>query len=240
MKKDRQGKRELKYPKAIVNWPEDERPRERLIKFGADKLSDTELLAILLRVGASGKSAVDMARELVNEFGTFRNIDSKSFAELKRKGLGIAKIAQIKAAIEIGKRFLKEQSLSKVKIKTSKDLVDYFIPYMRDMKKEIFKVVLLDGKNKIIKDVTISEGTLTKSIVHPREVIKEALTESAAALILIHNHPSGEPQPSLDDVEITNRIISACDLMGLRVLDHVIIGDNDYFSFFNEGLIREE
>ena len=232
--------KELKYPKAIVNWPEDERPREKLLKLGADKLSDTELLAILLRVGSSGKSAVDMARELINQFGTFRNIDSKSFAELKRKGLGIAKIAQMKAAIEIGKRFLKEKSLSKIKIKFSKDIVDYFIPYLRDMKKEIFKLVLLDGKNKIIKDVTLSEGTLTKSIVHPREVIKEAVTESAAALVLIHNHPSGDPHPSPDDIEVTNRIISACELVGIRVLDHIIIGDNNYFSFFNEGLIKEE
>jgi DNA repair protein RadC len=231
---------EKKYPKAIYNWPEDERPRERLLKFGADKLSDTELLAILLRVGSSGKSAVDMARELINEFGTFRNIDLKGFAELKRKGLGIAKIAQIKAAIEIGKRFLKEKSLTKIKVKTSKDIVDYFAPYLRDMKKEIFKLVLLDGKNKIIKDVTISEGTLTKSIVHPREVIKEAVVESSAALILIHNHPSGNPQPSQDDIEITNRIISVCELVGIKVLDHIIIGDNNYFSFYNEGLIKEE
>jgi DNA repair protein RadC len=232
--------KELKYPKAIANWPEDERPREKLLKFGAEKLSDTELLAILLRVGSSGKSAVDLARELINEFGTFRNIDSKSFAELKRKGLGIAKIAQIKAAIETGKRFHREKSLSKLKIKNSKDIVDYFIPYLRDMKKEVFKAVLLDGKNKIIKDVNISEGTLTKSIVHPREIIKEAVTEGAAALVLIHNHPSGEPEPSQDDIEITNRIISACELVGIRILDHVIIGDNNYFSFFNEGLIKDE
>ncbi len=111
---------------------------------------------------------------------------------------------------------------------------------MRDLKKEVFKVVLLDGKNKIIKDVTISEGTLTKSIVHPREVVKEAITESSAAIILIHNHPSGEPQPSQDDIEITNRIISTCELVGIRVLDHIIIGDNNYFSLFNEGLIKEE
>ena len=177
---------------------------------------------------------------LLAQDGSFRNIDSKSFAELKRKGLGIAKIAQIKAAIEIGKRFLKEKSLTKIKVKTSKDIVNYFIPYLRDMKKEIFKVVLLDGKNKIIKDVTISEGTLTKSIVHPREVIKEAVAESSSALILIHNHPSGEPQPSQEDIEITNRIIYACELVGIKVLDHIIIGDNNYFSFFNEGLIKEE
>ena len=231
--------KEKKYPKAIYNWPEDERPRERLLKFGADKLSDTELLAILLRVGSSGKNAVDMARELINEFGTFRNIDSKGFSELKRKGLGIAKITQIKAAMEIGKRFRKEKSLTKIKVKTSKDIVDYFIPYLRDIKKEIFKVILFNGKNKIIKDDTLSEGTLTKSIVHPREIIKEAIAESASALVIIHNHPSGEPQPSQDDIEITNRIISACELVGIKVLDHIIIGDNNYFSFFNEGLIKE-
>jgi DNA repair protein RadC len=232
---------ERKYPKAIYNWPEDERPRERLIKFGADKLSDTELLAILLRVGSSGQSAVDMARELIKRFGSFRNIDTKNVTELKKiKGLGTAKIAQIKAAIEIGKRFLKEKGLSKIKIKTSKDIVDYFMPYMRDAKKEIFKAILLDGKNKIIKDVTISEGTLNKGIVHPREVIKEAITESASALILLHNHPSGEPEPSQEDIEITNRLISACELVGIRVLDHVILGDNRYYSFYNEGLIKEE
>ncbi|MCD6093279.1 MAG: DNA repair protein RadC [Candidatus Omnitrophica bacterium] len=233
--------KEKKYPKAIYNWPEDERPRERLIKFGADKLSDTELLAILLRVGSSGQSAVDMARELIKRFGSFRNIDTKNVTELKKiKGLGTAKIAQIKAAIEIGKRFLKEKSLSKIKIKTSKDIVDYFMPYMRDAKKEVFKAILLDGKNKIIKDVTISEGTLNKGIVHPREVIKEAITESASALILLHNHPSGEPEPSQEDIGITNRLISACEVVGIRVLDHVILGDNKYYSFYNEGLIKEE
>lgn len=230
-----------KYPRSIHNWPEDERPRERLIKLGADKLSDTELLAILLRLGSKGHSAVDMARALINQFVTFRNIDTKSFTELKKiNGLGIAKIAQVKAAIEIGKRFLKEKSLSKIKIKTTKDIADYFMPYMRDTKREIFKAVLLDGKNKIIKDVTISEGTLNKGIVHPREVIKEAITEAASALILLHNHPSGEPKPSQEDIEITNRLISACEVVGIRVLDHVILGDDRYYSFFDEGLIREE
>lgn len=231
---------EKKQSKAIVNWPEDERPREKLIRQGADKLSDTELLAILLRVGSNGKSAIDMGRELINEFETFRNIDMRSFAELKRKGLGIAKIAQIKAAIEIGKRFNREKSLTKIRIKHTEDIVEYLMPYLRDLKKEIFKIILLDGKNKIIKDVTISEGILTKSIVHPREIIKEAVTESAAAIILVHNHPSGEPRPSQADIEITNRIISACELFGIKVLDHIIIGDNNYYSFFNEGKIKEE
>ncbi len=171
-----------------------------------------------------------LAEELIKEFGTFRNTDSKGFTELKRKGLGIAKISQTKAAIEIVKRFFLEKSLTK--IKNSKDLVDYFIPYLRDMKKEVLKAVLLEGKNKIIKDVTISEGTLTKRIVHPREVIKESVIESLSALILIHNHSSGELQPRQDDTKITNRIISACELVGIRVFDHIIIGNNNYFSFF--------
>jgi len=155
-----------------------------------------------------------------------------------KKRLGIMKIAQIKIAIEIGKRFLKEKSLTKIKVKTSKDIVDYFISYLRDIKKEIFKAVLLDGKNKIIKDVTISEGTLTKSIVHPREVIKKAIAEYTTALVLIHNHPSGEPQPSQDDIVITNRILSACEFVGIRVLDYIIAGNNNYFSFYNEELFK--
>lgn len=230
-----------KYLRAIVNWPADQRPRERLLKYGADKLSDAELLAILLRVGAKGRSAIDVGRDLIQKFRSLRNIDTKSFSEIKEKGvLGLAKFAQVKAAFEIGRRFVKEKSITKLKVKTSDDIVDYFLPYMRDMKKEVFKVILLDGKNKIIKDVTISEGTLTKSIVHPREVIKEAIAESSAAVVLFHNHPSGESQPSQDDIEITNRIISACELIGIKVLDHVIIGDNNYFSFFKKGLIKEE
>ncbi len=193
-----------KYPNAICNWPEDERPREKLLKYGADKLSNTELLAILLRVGLKGKSAVEMARELISEFQSFRTIDSKSPAELKRKGLGVAKIAQIKAAIEIGKRFMKEESTNKIKIKSSKDVMDYINNYVspctRNLKKEIFKIILLDGKNKIIKDKTLTEGTTTKTIVDVGEIIKEAVTESSTAIILVHNHPSGEPQPSQDDI----------------------------------------
>lgn len=156
----------------------------------------------------------------------------------------MAKFAQIKAAFELGKRFREEKTKPKKKVKTSKDIVNYclehFMPYLRDMKKEVFKAILLDGRNKVIKDVTISEGTLTASMVHPREVIKEAISESASAIVLVHNHPSGESEPSEDDIEITNRLISACKLVGLRVLDHIILGDNNYYSFLNEGLIEED
>lgn len=235
--------KERKYPKAIANWPIGERPRERLIKYGADKLSNAHLLAILLRSGVAGSSAIDIAQMLLTKFGSLRGIDTKSVTELKKiKGLGIAKIAQLKAALEIGKRLREEKTKPRKKIKTSKDIVDYclnyFLPYLRDLKKEIFKAILLDGKNKIIKDVTISEGILTASIVHPREVIKEAIAESSAAIVLVHNHPSGESEPSKDDIEITNQLISACELVGLRVLDHIILGDDNYYSFLNEGLIK--
>lgn len=227
----------------IKEWPEGERPRERLVKYGAENLSDAQLLAIILRTGdrVDKTSAVDLARILIDKFGNFRELDSVSVSELQSiKGIGPAKGAQIKAALEIGKRFLRQETEPKEKIKSVEDVFNYYKPYLRDLKKEVFKVMLLDGRNKIIKDVTISEGSLTKSIVHPREVIKEATKESAAALIFVHNHPSGESKPTKDDVEITERLIKACDIVGIRVLDHIIIGANDYFSFADEGLIKEE
>jgi len=227
----------------IKEWPEGERPRERLVKHGAENLSDAQLLAIILRTGdrVDKTSAVDLARILIDKFGNFRELDSASISELQSiKGIGPAKSAQMKAALEIGKRFLRQKTEPKEKIKSVEDVFNYYKPYLRDLKKEVFKVILLDGRNKIIKDVTISEGSLTKSIVHPREVIKEATKESAAALIFVHNHPSGESKPTKDDIEITERLIKACDIVGIRVLDHIIIGANDYYSFADEGLIKEE
>jgi len=238
-------KKEIKYKPTIKDWPEDERPRERLIKFGPDKLSDTELLAIILRTG-EGKSeekssAIDLARKLKMKFGSFRDLDSVSISELcKIKGIGMLKAAEIKAALEIGKRFLRQKSEIRKRIRTNKDVVDYYKAYLRDMKKEIFKVMLLDGRNKIIKDITLSEGSLNSSIVDPKEIIKEAVRESASALIFVHNHPSGESEPTKEDIEITNRLIKACDLVGLRVLDHIIIGNDNYTSFLDKGLIKEE
>lgn len=235
----------LNYKPTIKEWPEDERPRERLIKFGPDKLSDTELLAIILRTGeGKGKekvNAIDLARKLMMEFGSLRKLDSASISELcKIKGIGILKAAEIKAALEIGKRFLLERSEIKKRIKTTEDIVNYYKPYLRDLKKEVFKVMLLDGRNKIIKDIALSEGSLNSSIVDPKEIIKEAVRESASALVLVHNHPSGESEPSEDDIEITNRLIKVCDLVGLRVLDHIIIGNDNYTSFLDKGLIKEK
>jgi len=229
------------YKPAIKKWSKYERPRERLIKYGVDKLSDIELLAILLRMGTIKKSAIDLAREIFGKYkNSFRKLDSVSIAELNQiKGVNTAKIAQIKAALEIGKRFLREKAENKKKVKTSQEIVDYYKPYLRDLKKEVFKVILLDGRNRIIKDVHLSEGSLNSSIIDPKQVIKEAIQESASALIFIHNHPSGESEPTKEDIKITNHLIQICNLMGLKILDHIIIGDNNYTSFLDKGLIKE-
>jgi len=236
------------YREAIKDWPEDERPRERLIKYGAESLSDAQLLAIILRIGdkTSGKSAVDLARTLISKFVDFRSMDSLSISELCSakdinekpiKGIGTAKAAQIKAAFEIGKRMLSSGNGLRKGFTCSDDVVNHYIPLMKNLKKEIFKTVLLDSKNKILRDVTISEGSLTASIVHPREVFNPAIKESAAAVILVHNHPSGDPSPSREDVEITQRLVKSSEIVGIRVLDHIIIGDGRHFSFLDKKMI---
>ena len=236
------------YREAIKDWPEDERPRERLIKYGAESLSDAQLLAIILRTGdkTSGRSAVDLARALIGKFVDFRSMDALSISELcfakdinekPIKGIGAAKAAQIKAAFEIGRRMLSGGSVSKILFRSSEDVVNYYIPLMKNMKKEIFKSVLLNNKNKIIRDVNVSEGILTASLVHPREVFNPAIKESAASIILVHNHPSGDPSPSQEDIEITQRLVKSGEIVGIKVLDHIIIGDGRHFSFLDKKMI---
>jgi len=176
----------------VKDWPEDEKPRERLAKYGADTLSNSELLGIILAKGYQGSTSIKMAKDLLSETRTLRKLDAMSFSEMTAiKGIGLAKYAQIKAAIEIGKRFINEKSPIKKKIYNASDVAEYYQPHMRDLKKEIFKLIMLDVKNKIIKDVDISIGTLTESPVHPREVLKEIVKQSAASVIFLHNHPSG-------------------------------------------------
>ena len=224
----------------VKDWPDEERPRERLIKNGAKSLTDAELLGIILVGGYQGKTSVEMAKDLLSETRTLRKLDALSFPEMTAiKGIGLAKYAQIKAALEIGKRFFQEKSPLKKKIFNAGDVADYYKPRMRDLKKEKFKLILLDVKNKIIKDVTISEGSLTESLVHPREVIKEIVRESAASVIFLHNHPSGESSPSRNDLEITHRLMEACKIIGVKVLDHIILGDGNYTSLAQEGLLNK-
>jgi DNA repair protein RadC len=232
-----------KEHKAIKYWSEDERPREMLMKYGAENLSPAKLLAIILRTGdsADGVSAEELAKKLLNRFGSFKALDTASVPELSTiRGIGMAKAVQIKAALEIGKRFLREETVQKRRIRTAEDVFKFYAPYLKNLNEEVFKIMLLDGMNKFMKDITISKGSLTASIVHPREVIKEVVKESAAAVIFVHNHPSGEPKPSEEDIEITSRLVQTCNLVGIRVLDHIIIGGNSYTSFVDEGLMKED
>ncbi len=225
---------------SIKDWPEDERPRERLVRYGADKLSDAQLLGILIGTGDSrtGKNAIDLSRDLLKKFEDFQSIDSASVNELcSVSGVGTAKAAQIKAALELGKRMASKKSGSKQKMNTSRALVDHYAPFLKNLKKEIVKVVLLNPKLHIIKDLTISEGSLNASIVHPREVMIPAIKESAAKIVLIHNHPSGDPTPSQADIEITHRVTKTGEIIGIPLVDHIIIGGMDYYSFADEGLI---
>lgn len=225
--------------KGITHWPETERPRERLMAKGPDALSDAQLLAILLRTGRRDFSAVQVAIELLGRVGSIGGLAMCGIEELCAiQGIGPAKAAQLKAAVELGRRSLATPLSTGTRISSSADLFKHFHPILRDRKQELFKVVLLDAKNTVIKESTVSEGTLTLSLVHPREVFASAVRESAAAVIFLHNHPSGDPTPSLEDRHLTERLGEAGRLLGIPVLDHVIIGDGRYVSFADQGWLK--
>lgn len=228
----------------IKDWIEDERPREMLLKKGEKNLPLSKLLAIILRTGKEGESAEELAKRLLNKYKSLREIDMAPISELiKIKGIGLAKATQIKASLEIGKRLMKENSFEKKKFKKPEDIVDfvseYFGPYLRDAKKEFFNVIFLDIKNKVIDTIELSKGSINASVVDTKEIVKEATLRSASSIVLVHNHPSGETEPSSDDINITKKIKEACNFLGIKVLDHIIIGKNkdDYTSFLKLGLI---
>jgi len=224
----------------IKEWPEDERPREKLLKRGTGALTDAELLALIIRTGdaASGRSAIDLGRQLLLEFGDLRTLATTSAAEICRiKGTGPAKAASIKAALELASRCQARQFETLERFTAPSQVFEHFHHEFRDSRKEYFLALLLDGKNRIIKRVQISEGSLNQSIVHPREVFNPAVRESAAAIILVHNHPSGDPTPSREDIQITRRLKEAGELMGVKVLDHIIIGDGAFLSFVAQGML---
>lgn len=226
---------------SINKWPEEERPRERLIREGSERLSPAQLLAILLRTGSEGKSALVLAMELLQHFGDFRAMTGVTVIELcSIKGVGVAKASQIKAALEIGKRAASYSLSKKRRVLSSKDVYDvyrHYIQHFQGLKKEVFRLVMLDGKNRIFADYVVSEGCLTSSIVHPREVYIQAIKNSAASVIFLHNHPSGDPSPSPEDIEITKRLVAGGDLLGIKVLDHIIMGEGEYLSFADKGLL---
>ena len=224
----------------ITQWPETERPRERLLAQGADALTDAQLLAILLRVGRQRSSAVQVGLEILDRLGGLSGLARCGIDELCAvPGVGAAKAAQLKAALTLGKRALASPLSRGTKITSSRDLFEHYHPTLRDLRHEIFKVVLLDAKHAIERDATVSEGSLTLSIVHPREVFTMAVKESAAAVIFLHNHPSGDPTPSQEDRVLTARLVSAGEVLGIRVLDHIVVGDGRYVSFADQGWLNE-
>ncbi len=235
-KKSKQSKN---CEKGIKSWPADDRPREKLLKKGAQALSDSELLAILLRTGTKGISAVDLARKVMNKFGAFRNMIQTDARDWRNfKGLGSAKIAHIQAALEIGRRFREDKLVDgRQKIKSAKELVDILMPQMRDLKTEIFKVAYLDSDNRIIAIEDAAIGTVNYAMPIVREIIHGALQKFAVSIICAHNHPSGIIEPSKHDKQFTNELCNAGRVMEVKIMDHIIIGDNEYFSFSDKGYL---
>ena len=227
-----------RYDVRIREIPSDERPRERLIRYGADVLSTAELLAILLRTGTEQYSALGLANHLLSTFGSLRGVASATIEEMSQvHGIGPAKAAQIKAAIEFGRRLVSAAPEERPKIRSPQDVYNLLGPTLRDQKREHFVALLLDTKGGVFRTRTVSVGDLSSSLVHPREVFTEAVRHSAASLIVAHNHPSGDPAPSPEDTAITRRLQEAGELLGIELLDHVIVGDSRWVSLREKGLM---
>ncbi|MFH1049886.1 MAG: DNA repair protein RadC [bacterium] len=224
--------------KSIKELNEDDRPRERLKKLGSGALSDSELIAILIRSGSKGYSAIDIARDLVLKYSGLANIASCDFSEFKKyKGLGETKAITLAAAFELGRRCQSEPFEPFKRIQSPGDIANFYIPRLRAEKAETFRTLLLNSSNHIFREIIVSQGTLNASLVHPREVFKTAISESAASIILLHNHPSGNPEPSKEDIHITRQLIESGNIIGIKVYDHIIVAGNHYRSFAEMGLM---
>ena len=221
---------------AIHQWPKHQRPREKLLEKGSKALSDQELLAIFLRTGVSGMSAIDLASKLLTHFGGLGSLlsaNQTSFCSVK--GLGVAKYCQLKATLELTERYLAEQLRDNDIFTSPKQVEDYLSVQMRDYQREVFSVLLLDSRNQLLGYHELFHGTIDVTSVHPREVVKLALQKNAAAVIIAHNHPSGVSEPSNADVAITYRLKAALALVDIRLLDHFIVGRGDITSLANQG-----
>ena len=224
----------------IKDWPVADRPREKLLSTGSTTLTDAELLALVLRTGhaGTGTSALDLARQLLTHYCSLRAMMSATAVELcEMAGIGPAKAAEILAVGELARRFAANPLSPGTRFTSSREVFDHFHERLRDRKKEVFLSLLLDSKNRVLREIQVSEGSLNASIVHPREVFQPVIRESAAAVLFVHNHPSGDPEPSREDLELTSRLRDAGALMGVRVLDHIIIGSGRYVSLADQGLI---
>jgi len=223
---------------AITDWPVQERPRERLLALGAASLADAELLAILLRTGIKGKSAVDLARQLLGRFGSVGGLlDAGSTKLAETPGLGTAKLAQLQAALELARRALKEEISSRNALSSPRAVRDYLRLALAGREQEVFVVLLLDAQHRVIAHEELFRGTLTQTSVYPREVVKCALRHNAAAVIFAHNHPSGVAEPSHADEILTRSLKSALALVDIEVLDHFIVAGSRTMSFAERGLL---
>ena len=223
----------------IKHLPEDERPVEKSFSMGIESLSNGELLALLINSGTKGKSAMALAEEVLakDEKGISYLRESSLEELLSINGIGKAKAARIMAAVELGKRIASKPTEKRVKIESDEDVAHIFMEDLRYKKKEIFKAVLLDSKGGVISIETVSIGELTSTLVHPREVFNQAGKKSAAAMVFVHNHPSGDPTPSKEDFNTTDRLVACGDILGIKVVDHIVIGDGRYISIRSMGKI---
>ncbi|MBN2109609.1 MAG: DNA repair protein RadC [Methanosarcinaceae archaeon] len=226
------------YKICIREMPEDERPRERLLKFGPEALSNAELLAIILRTGSRKENVVNMCSRIFSEY-SLKQLSQANINQLMQiHGIGAAKAAQIAAVFELARKLESFTDEPKRKIRSPADVYSLLYPKMREQKRERLVALLLDTKNQVLREEIISIGTLNANIVHPREVFKAALMESCASVIISHNHPSGDPTPSREDIAVTEKLVEGGKLLGIDLLDHVVIGDGRYVSLKDEGYMN--
>lgn len=222
----------------LKDLPEELLPRERLFQFGSDALSNREILAILLRTGLKGENVLDFAERLLTEAGGLSGLARLTVHELTQlRGMGNAKAAELKAAIELGRRSVSSDPMVRPIINSPQDIAHLVMEEMRYLDREHFRVVSLSTKNHVLGISSISVGSLNSSLVHPRECFKEAIRRNSNAIILLHNHPSGDPTPSREDIDVTRRLSDGGQILGIEVLDHVIIGDNRYISLKERGIL---
>jgi DNA repair protein RadC len=222
----------------MERWPAGERPRERLYWNGPGALADAELLALQLGSGTRGQSAVDIAREMLAAYGSLAEVAGREAAELaQQRGVGPTRAARLVATFEITRRLRARTPGARTVLAAPADVYAAYGPLMEDLKREVFRVALLDAQNALLRDRIVSEGTLSASLVHPREVFKPAILESAASVILLHNHPSGDPTPSREDIRLTRQLAECAHLLDLRLHDHVVIGKGRYVSLAERGII---
>lgn len=229
----------MENSQSLKNWPKSERPRERLLERGAQALSDSELLAILFRTGFKGTDVLTLSRNLLAECGSFSRLFSMDSELLfKKKGLGAAKITLLQAIGEISRRQMLETLQKGDCVSEPSGVAAYLKMSLRSKEREIFKVLFLDKANRIKEDIDLFTGTVDQAAVYPREIVRKALLLQATAVILAHNHPSGRLEPSPEDIQVTSKIVEACRTVSVKVMDHIIVGGDGYFSFAERGLLH--